>query len=142
MNIIIKQRKIQIFLACYVFVFSLVRRLNGVVSLFTVCEELFHPASLFWSHDDGNRGIRLFHEQFFELSRRGGPPLSGQHMDPPFFLKYRIFRLFLERLSLLSNQGREPSSLLVLCTIKCLILINLFCFLPNILCQVTLFGIT
>ena len=37
-------------------------RLNGVVSLVTVFEELFNVTSLFWSRDKVNREIRLFHE--------------------------------------------------------------------------------
>ena len=46
---------------------NLVGRLNGVVSLVTVFEELSHVTSPFWSRDKVNRGIRLFHEPVEEM---------------------------------------------------------------------------
>ena len=42
-----------------------VGRLNEVVSLVTVFEELYQVTSPFWSRDKVNRGIRLFHEEVF-----------------------------------------------------------------------------
>ena len=46
-----------------------VGRLNRVLSLFTAFEEPSQVTSPFWSRDKMKRGIRLFHEQDFELSR-------------------------------------------------------------------------
>ena len=128
-----------------------VRRLNRVVSLVRVFEELSHVTSPFWSSDKVNPGICLFHEQDLRRADHGGSLLSGEHMRTSsyipdlrrvsgfhlffFFLLYELLCLFLERLY---NLKRDLSSLRVLCTIKCLIiLIDLLCFLPNIL-----FGIT
>ena len=49
-----------------------VAKLNGVVSLVKVFEKLSHGTSPFWARDKVNWGIRLIHEQAFELTRRGG----------------------------------------------------------------------
>ena len=76
----------------------------------------------------------------------GLPPLYSRPEKSKWFPPFccmEFFCLFRERLWLLSSLGRELSFLLVLCTIKCLfIIIDLICFLPNILCKITFTGMT
>ena len=47
-----------------------VERLNGLISLVTMFEELFHVVSLFWLRDKANPGINLFYEQDFRSGIR------------------------------------------------------------------------
>ena len=122
-------------------------RLNGVVSLVIGFEELSYVTSPFWSRHRMNRKIHPLSRTGLVKSWRGSLLLRGEHMKPPSFifptgeeqmvftfLLYGLFYLFLECLWLLYSLGRELSSLLILRTIKChIILIDLNCFLLNIL---------
>ena len=47
-------------------------RLNGVVILVTVFEELSYVMSPFWSHNKVKWGNRFFHEQVFGLRKLDG----------------------------------------------------------------------
>ena len=64
----------------------IVGRLNGMVSLVTVFEELSNVMSLFWSCDKVNEEIRLFHEQDFWVAKMWWFVPPGEHIKPPFFM--------------------------------------------------------
>ena len=82
-------------------------RLNGVVSLVTVFEELSHVSNLFWSRDKVNRGISLFDEQNLRRADVVVSLLNSEHMLPPsvnvqtweeqavsIFLQYELVFMF------------------------------------------------
>ena len=85
------------FLVC-ISIYNHVWRLNGVISLVTVFEELFDVTSSFWLRDKVNQEICLFHERNFELNRRGDSflqvstwgcnPLFSRHEKSKRFLPF------------------------------------------------------
>ena len=106
-------------------------RLNGVVSLVTVFEQLSHVTSPFWSCDKVNWGIHLFEEQDLRtadlvicssaVSKWCLSPLSSRLEKIKWFLSFCCMGLYscsLNTLWLFYGMGKELSSLLVLCTIK------------------------
>ena len=57
--------------------------LNGMVSLITMSEELSYVTTSFWSRDNVNQDIHLFHEQVFELTSGGSFLLASTWCLPP-----------------------------------------------------------
>ena len=119
-----------------------VGRLNGVVSLVTVFEELSLVTSPSCSRNKANSGIPLFYEQDFKSSRRSRPLLISDAYDTsPFTRPEKWFRPFCSRnfsscfsnaLRLFHSLGQELDSLLVCRRIKCyIVIIHLSVCLPT-----------
>ena len=77
---------------------SCVRRLEEVVSLFIVFEELSHVTNSFWSRHKVNPGIILFYERDFRSGRRSRSLLSSDtHGASSFYQTWEVetgFHLF------------------------------------------------